>query len=464
MKTRKNKKGTGNIKTTVPRDRGEDEAPRIDLTARQGKEPSEAKKPGLTFKVNLATDSDCIWEGEVVGDGEVDGKYSVEDSLEDTILYDLDEAPTSPKSLYEEGYVPMPVEVFRPNPAFDSVQNLSSNRKTPTPSDSYNWRKPGSTPKCTTVVDADNSDESYKEMDDDNPMDTATCAQETAATTASRAGSPITVQPMAMRSPKVEGTGHENSDDDRKPSYGVTEYDKTMADTDAAEVKAAMEEFIKDPVRVREAMKEQLVAMAYAQRVVLRQVAHAQATRVFERLRFVNIDKESNEYIRQYNNEMLMALLGRDIRLTEEAVRRDRAALGYQKPMVLSFEEQRVKIEEQLAKGKLPMTETPVDEDQPSLIPIREQKKRNPRAANPKPTEEEGEGTATSMKEQPSGCKIPDNIRELQNRVVLQRIHLSQIRDRIEPTVQDQGIVFNNNNNAWVCPDGDQKKENHDKG
>ncbi len=59
------------------------------IAARQGKEPSEAKKPGLMFKVNPATDSDCIWEGEVVGDSKVDGEYSVEDPLEDTIPYDL---------------------------------------------------------------------------------------------------------------------------------------------------------------------------------------------------------------------------------------------------------------------------------------------------------------------------------------------------------------------------------------
>ncbi len=376
----------------MPQDRGEDKAPRIDLATRQGKEPSEAKKPGLMFKVNLATNSDRIWEGEVVGDGEADSEYSVEDPLEDTILYDLDailnsrqlsidrcmeEAPTSPKSLYEGGYVPMPVEDFRPNPAFDSIQNLSLNRKTPAPSDSHNWRKPGSTLKRTTVVDANDSDKLYKEMDDNNPVETATCMQETAATTASRSGSPIASQPTATRSPKDEGTGHENSDDNRKPSHGVTKYDKTMANADAAEAKAAVEEFIKDPVRVWEVMKEQLVAMAYAQRVVLRQVAHAQATQVFEHLGFVNINKESNEYIRQYNNEMLTALLGCDICLTEEAMRRDRAVLGYQKLMVLSFEEQHTKIEERLAKGKSLVTEMLVDKDQPSLIPIWEQKKPN---------------------------------------------------------------------------------------
>ncbi len=52
------------------------------------------------------------------------------------------------------------------------------------------------------------------------------------------------------------------------------------------------------------------------------------------------------------------------------------------------------------------------------------------------------------------------NVDELQNHIVLQRIHLSQMRDGMEPTVADQGIIFDHNNNAWLRPDHQEKVDN----
>ncbi|PBK86368.1 hypothetical protein ARMGADRAFT_1035554 [Armillaria gallica] len=44
--------------------------------------------------------------------------------------------------------------------------------------------------------------------------------------------------------------------------------------------------------------------------------------------------------------------------------------------------------------------------------------------------------------------------KELKNQIALQRIWLSQIRDRMNPTVSNQGIVFNEDNNPWSLPPG----------
>lgn len=48
---------------------------------------------------------------------------------------------------------------------------------------------------------------------------------------------------------------------------------------------------------------------------------------------------------------------------------------------------------------------------------------------------------------------------DVKNRIVLQQIQLSQIRDRMQPTVPDQGIVFDDNNNPWMRPKG---QDNHE--
>ncbi|PBK89508.1 hypothetical protein ARMGADRAFT_1083498 [Armillaria gallica] len=42
------------------------------------------------------------------------------------------------------------------------------------------------------------------------------------------------------------------------------------------------------------------------------------------------------------------------------------------------------------------------------------------------------------------------DINELKNRIALQRICLSQLCDHITPMVPDQGIIFDENNNAWL--------------
>lgn len=63
----------------------------------------------------------------------------------------------------------------------------------------------------------------------------------------------------------------------------------------------------------------------------------------------------------------------------------------------------------------------------------------------------------TSRKEpidakQSASGQIKSLSKELKNWVTLQRIRLSQIRDGMNPTVADQGIVFDEDNNPWVLP------------
>ncbi|KAK0441472.1 uncharacterized protein EV420DRAFT_1650070 [Desarmillaria tabescens] len=244
------KKGTGNVRSTEPQDNVE-ELPRINLTtSRPLKATMEAKKPTLTFKTVLATDSENIWEGEVVQDGELDGKYSIEDNDMETVPYDpkaiigsrqpsieqhaegkgtpipqLD-VPVSSSALYNGGYVP--INGFCPNPAFGSIHNSPVTQKTPipVPSDSPNWWKLATSPTTTVWTDDEMSD-------GDHINEQVKVPEHNMATTESVPGSPSIQKQMPI--PLPEGDN---------------------AEVDALEAKRAVEEFIKDPAKLQHIPKE----------------------------------------------------------------------------------------------------------------------------------------------------------------------------------------------------------------
>ncbi len=71
-------------------------------------------------------------------------------------------------------------------------------------------------------------------------------------------------------------------------------------------------------------------------------------------------------------------------------------------------------------------------------------------------------GTGTKPKQpevkiEMTGRKIlsleEEEIRAIKEKVTLQRIRNSQLRDGMKPTVPDQGIIFDENNNPWLKPD-----------
>ncbi|KAK0438807.1 hypothetical protein EV421DRAFT_1906441 [Armillaria borealis] len=413
----KSKKEEGKVKMTELWVEGEEveATPRIDLTSRQPKVPMEAKKPHLTFTVQPAADSKNIYNGKVVDiDGEADGEYSINDPKKETALYDLDALlAASCQPLVDHNQTEEEMDIL-PKPEAPVTSDSLFVSENPPPSPAH----------LVTVAD-DNSSSDNKDIDD-NLEDDA----------------------------EVEGTVPKE----------ITE---KMVYQDAALARAVLDKFLGDGTKMREAMREQLTGMAYSQRVVLRELAHAQTAKVFEQLGFNNIDKSSNEYIRQYNTEMLTALLGCDIRKSEEtnfkqgSNSKESDQVVTEGCMFLTFAEQCNMIENWMKKGKTNPTEELVDKDilltcKPKLVPGGPKKKPQP---EPQPVKAKAELNPDTNAKGDSRQRTPTDIWELKNRVTLQRIQLSQIRNGLQPTVQDQGIVFDENNNAWLCPEPAEEKE-----
>ncbi|PBK93502.1 hypothetical protein ARMGADRAFT_1079812 [Armillaria gallica] len=355
----KTKKGEGKVNTTEPQVEGEEEeaAPRIDLTSRLPKVPVEVKKPHLTFMVRQATDSERIY------DGEADGEYSIDNPNKEMVPYDLEalllsrqlsvdynqteeemdilpktDAPTTSKSLFGKGFVP--VEGFCANSAFDSLRGSPTTKGTTAPIDGSWHRGPPLPPPCpVTITDdissSEDKDEDEDVEDNDNKNGGIDARAETVAPT--RQNRPQAITPMNMGNSQAQ-------------EIIPKQISQEMVDQDATIARVVLDEFLENTTKVKEAMRDQLAGMAYSQRSVLREIAHTQTAKVFECLGFTNIDKNFNEYIRQYNTEILTVLLGRDIRKLEEGtIKKELNAkqLTMVMPegrMFLTFEEQRAKI------------------------------------------------------------------------------------------------------------------------
>lgn len=243
-----------------------------------------------------------------------------------------------------------------------------------------------------------------------------------------------------------------------------------MVDQDTAIARAVLDEFLENTTKIKEAMRDQLAGIAYLQRLVLREIAHTQTAKVFECLGFNNINKNSNEYIRQYNTKILTILLGHDIRKSEEDITKKESnakqstMVMLEGQMFLMFEEQCARIQDWMKKGKTTLIEELVDKDilltpRTGPAPAKPNMKLVPECPKPKPQPENKPVMVKVEQKRDSGQRTPTDIWELKNRVALQRICLSQIRDGLQPTVKDQGIVFDKNNNAWLCPEPEKKKD-----
>ncbi|PBK90628.1 hypothetical protein ARMGADRAFT_1032180 [Armillaria gallica] len=152
------------------------------------------------------------------------------------------------------------------------------------------------------------------------------------------------------------------------------------------------------------------------------------------------------------NMKVTTLLMGCNIRWSTEEDLSDEEGTGDRPYEVMSFKEQHACITKRMSKGKASSSEKPLDE---GIVPkpdipadhnpevVKEEEKENVRSQSP--------GTTC---EPPTVPKLDEvDINELKNRIALQRIRLSQPHDHITPMVPDQGIIFDENNNAWLRPD-----------
>ncbi|PBK97568.1 hypothetical protein ARMGADRAFT_1076037 [Armillaria gallica] len=215
----------------------------------------------------------------------------------------------------------------------------------------------------------------------------------------------------------------------------------TQSDDEREEARRVVSEYWGNEDMVKSMTREQLMQLSMTQMILVQEMAHI--------------------HTGNYNAEITTLLLGRDIcRSTEEEVNNDEKSLP--KPsVILSFQEQHAKIAKRLKKGKVVVSEECVDSN------VKPTHRNKPLSPNPVHVKMEGDGDIEAHArtkpepdtESPVEVKTTQvDIEELKNRIVLQRIRLSQIRDRIAPTVPDQGIIFDKNNQVWIQPEGMNKR------
>ncbi len=271
---------------TIVNERREGEGECQNLTMGDASRPKKkGRKTALTFELQPAADHERLWDGRVVEDNndpqnEIDGSFSVEDPRQETETYNLDAllghkdpvtnpglpgkvpmqtsmsgqvnkpipgAPVSSDTLSDEGYVP--ILGFKPHPAFGSLNNLSSTQKQQ-PSMRSNWRQPTETTEVSEhptlpVVDAAPVKQTTVEDDD---MDTASDA----------------------------------SGDSQESGTAEREF---------------ITQFLDSGANVKHVMRAALENLPHTQLRLFSDMAHAQTARVFHRLGFANVSKDTHEYI-----------------------------------------------------------------------------------------------------------------------------------------------------------------------
>ncbi len=129
-----------------------------------------------------------------------------------------------------------------------------------------------------------------------------------------------------------------------------------------------------------------------------------------------------------------------------------------------SFKEQREEIQKRINKGKKKASSQRLDD-----VAVEERGKVDER--NPVSEREPPIPTTPKMKIEeipliprtPKSPKKPTDADVMKTRVTYQCICNSQIREGINPTVPDQGIVFNMDNNPWLQPDFVDNQDNETK-
>lgn len=225
-----------------------------------------------------------------------------------------------------------------------------------------------------------------------------------------------------------------------------------------ADAQTAFEEMLNDEKTSMEATRAELDKLSEYCLTLVRAAAHAQTKRVFMRLGFIRINQSSNEYIRQYNAELTTLVMGKGMHQSDEPVRvkEETTTNGP------SFEEQCAALRERMQASGESKLKVPVGAASHGHTPMTRP------TANPTASSLSTSNVDTSVKE-PVGTKQSTTrqtkapSKELKNRIALQRIRLSQIRDGMNPTVSDQGIVFDEDNNPWLSPPGNNDHDrDHD--
>lgn len=217
-----------------------------------------------------------------------------------------------------------------------------------------------------------------------------------------------------------------------------------------ADAQTAFEEMLGDEKTSSEATRAELDKLSEYRLTLIRAAAHAQTKHVFARLGFVNINQSSNEYIQQYNAELTILVMGRGMHGSEELTQ-VKEEITTDGP---SFEEQCTALQERMGKSKKPKVEIPANT---TNCESHTMNRHSAAPATPSPAranivlpadEPVSTGQSASRTTEPTP-------KDLKNRVALQRICLSQIKDGMNPMVPNQGIVFDENNHPWSLPPGD---------
>lgn len=436
--------------------RGSREArrPRGNTASRQPEKAANSTRKGkLTFDVHQADDHDRVWDGRVVENEDIigtdrDRSFSIDERYAGDALDDVPpvrpnpahtandtptDVPTTTEGLFGAGYTPMdlpqssdnlfgggyiPTTGFRPHSAFGSIWGHASNPRFLSYTDDL-WRRgstweepikvpfPTSPPRPTNTIPVWPT--WHPKRPDTKPAPTDLDHDDGESTASSRPES-----------------RHETIPKER-----------TLSDAQRDEARQLVAEYWGDEEKVKSTTREQLMKLSSPQMILLQEMAHTHTGNVFTRLGFKNIDRLSDEYIRQYNAEVTTLLLGREIKWSSgEEISDDESPMP-KPPIVLPFREQQSEIAKRLAKGKGTPSTIKIDDD---IKPARKNHRVMVKS-------EEDEGRIEGEK------PVEVNIDELKNRIALQRIHLSQMRDKLTPTVADQGIVFDEHNHAWLRPE-----------
>lgn len=409
-----------------------------------GKKKGHGKKKTLAFEVEQARDNENIFEGRVQENiedtdpnNDKDGSFSLEDTDHEyepfAIPGDLDRdidtdngLGLSMKNLANDGFIPL--TGFQSNSAFNSLRNSPVTRKDLLLSDKP-WRKGESRSTEDTHVDTETP--ACPNMVDPDP-----CTN-TETPTQPRLAVPPVKNNKLVPTPSTSGQA--------KPIVVLSDNDRN--DSKYTLVRRQVRKLLNDKTRVRSEVLTDLGAMTPTEVMIAKAFTYGQATKAFEQLGMRDISSDTEEFIVEYNANLTTILIGRCFMAPDDEADRSKLRAN-------SFTEQKAVLQRHIEKGKKKPTTWRLDED---IIIV---KRGLPCQVGNTPIDPKT-GTGTKH-EQPrvkiemTGKKIPsweeDEMRVIKEKVTLQCIRNSQLRDGMKPTVPDQGIIFDENNNPWLKP------------
>ncbi|PBK94600.1 hypothetical protein ARMGADRAFT_1029003 [Armillaria gallica] len=362
------------------------------------------KKKTLVFEVEQVRDNENIFEGRVQENiedtdpnNDKDGSFSLEDT-------DCE---------YESFAIPgdLDRDIDTDNGLGLSTKNLANDmtRKDPLLSDKP-WRKGESRSTEDTHVDTET-------LACPNTVDPDPCTN-TEMPTQPRSAIPPVKNDEPVPTPSTSGQA--------KPIVVSSNNDRNNSEYTL--VRRQVRKLLNDKTRVRSEVLTDLGAMIPTEVTIAKAFAYGQATKAFEWLGMRDISSDTEEFIVEYNANLTTILIGRSFMAPDDKA--DRSKLWAN-----SFAEQKADII--IAKRGLPhqVGNTPID-----LKTETGTKHKQPR-----------------VKIETTGKKIPsweeDEMRVIKEKVTFQRIRNSQLRNGMKPTIPNQGIIFNENNNPWLEPD-----------